>query len=206
MRSKRASRSRPVSSFESRTLYTRRSRGITAAPTEIGPAQAPRPTSSTPTTISAPESHSPRSTRIPGGHCRSEGRSRATDIRTFSPIAARYAARPPEHRPTGESSAGSAIDLVRRARLGLGVLLHLRRHRRSLPLAGERAAQIGGDTERNRHDGEGVPLAASIDDLDVAAESVVRIVEVQDAVVEALDHFLAEALGHLRIHHHDEVV
>ena len=47
-----SSRSRSVSSFESRTLRTRLSRGRIAAPTISGPAQAPRPTSSMPTTWS----------------------------------------------------------------------------------------------------------------------------------------------------------
>ncbi len=57
MRSNSASRSRSVSSFESRTPLTRVSRGSTAAPTINGPAQAPRPTSSMPTTTSCPRAH-----------------------------------------------------------------------------------------------------------------------------------------------------
>ena len=49
-RSKSRSRSPSVSIFESRMPLSRRSRGSTAAPTESGPAHAPRPTSSMPTT------------------------------------------------------------------------------------------------------------------------------------------------------------
>ncbi len=56
-RSNSASRSRSLSSFESRTPLTRVSRGRIAAPTDSGPAQAPRPTSSMPTTTSWPRSH-----------------------------------------------------------------------------------------------------------------------------------------------------
>ena len=52
MRANIASRSASVSIFESRILYTRRSFGRTAAPTVSGPAHAPRPTSSMPTTMS----------------------------------------------------------------------------------------------------------------------------------------------------------
>src|SRR6056297_1133299 len=52
-----ASRSRSVSSFESRTPFTRVSRGRIAAPTDNGPAHAPRPTSSIPTTTSWPRAH-----------------------------------------------------------------------------------------------------------------------------------------------------
>ena len=58
----RRSRSRSVSSLESRMPLTRRSRGRIAAPTISGPAHAPRPTSSTPTTTSWPRSHISRST------------------------------------------------------------------------------------------------------------------------------------------------
>ena len=62
MRSKSASRSCSVSILESRILFTRRSLGTTAAPSVNGPAHAPRPTSSMPTTTSWPASHSARST------------------------------------------------------------------------------------------------------------------------------------------------
>jgi hypothetical protein len=55
-----------VRSFESRTLYTRLPWGSTAAPTLMGPAQAPRPTSSTPTMTSAPAAHASRSWSSPG--------------------------------------------------------------------------------------------------------------------------------------------
>src|SRR5918995_3925236 len=76
MRSKSASRSCAVSCLESRTLYTRRSRGSTAAPTVSGPAHAPRPTSSMPTTTSWPASHSSRSTASDGDRPCSALRSR----------------------------------------------------------------------------------------------------------------------------------
>jgi hypothetical protein len=56
-RSNNFSRSASVSSFESRTPLTRESTGKMAAPTVSGPAHAPRPTSSMPTTISWPRSH-----------------------------------------------------------------------------------------------------------------------------------------------------
>src|SRR5262245_39729574 len=57
-RSNSFSRSASVSILESRTPFTRRPRGRTAAPTISGPAHAPRPTSSTPTTTSWPAAHS----------------------------------------------------------------------------------------------------------------------------------------------------
>src|SRR3954447_27001511 len=66
IRSKRASRSDSVSILESRTLFTRRSLGRTAAPMVSGPAQDPRPTSSMPTTISWPSSQNARSIERPG--------------------------------------------------------------------------------------------------------------------------------------------
>jgi hypothetical protein len=51
MRSNSFSRSGSVSSFESRTPFTRLASGRIAAPTIKGPAQAPRPTSSIPTIV-----------------------------------------------------------------------------------------------------------------------------------------------------------
>ena len=47
----------PALRYVQRTPFTRFVRGSTAAPTISGPAQAPRPTSSTPTTTSQPSSH-----------------------------------------------------------------------------------------------------------------------------------------------------
>src|SRR3954470_12761083 len=75
MRSKSASRSRSLSIFESRILLTRRSRGTTAAPSVSGPAQAPRPTSSMPTTTWWPASHNERSTASDGALALRAGRS-----------------------------------------------------------------------------------------------------------------------------------
>src|SRR5579884_608580 len=66
-RSKRCSRRSSVSILESRTPYTRRSAGSTAAPTVSGPAQAPLPTSSIPTTTWWPSAHSARSSDRLGG-------------------------------------------------------------------------------------------------------------------------------------------
>src|SRR3546814_1809459 len=66
-RSNIASRSCSRSIFESRILLTRRSRGTTAAPRVRGPAQAPRPTSSMPTTTSWPSAQRRRSTSRDGG-------------------------------------------------------------------------------------------------------------------------------------------
>ena len=70
IRSKSFSRSASLSSFESRTPLTRESLGRTAAPTINGPAHAPRPTSSMPTTMSWPSSQSSRSTPRVGGRPR----------------------------------------------------------------------------------------------------------------------------------------
>src|SRR5690606_7173825 len=60
------------------TLCIQPSAGVTLGPTEIGPAQAPRPTSSTPTTTSAPASHSARSKARPGALRRIAWRSLGT--------------------------------------------------------------------------------------------------------------------------------
>ncbi len=70
IRSNSFSRSASVSIFESRTPLTRESLGRIAAPTINGPAHAPRPTSSMPTTTSWPSSQSSRSSPRVGGRPR----------------------------------------------------------------------------------------------------------------------------------------
>src|SRR6478609_6397773 len=65
----------------------RRSAGTTAAPTTRGPAQAPRPTSSTPTTTSSPAAHSSRSIASDGDFDRSAERSGFTTVVTGPTVA-----------------------------------------------------------------------------------------------------------------------
>ena len=80
-RSNSFSRSASVSILESRTPLTRRSRGSTAAPTMSGPAHAPRPTSSMPTTTSWPAAHSSCSTeRVGGRFLRQADRARPANL------------------------------------------------------------------------------------------------------------------------------
>jgi hypothetical protein len=65
---------------------------------------------------------------------------------------------------------------------------------------------VGGDARRDRYDREGEALAGPVGDLDVAAEGVGGVVELQDAVVESVDECLAVRLGMLCRHDRDEVV
>ena len=101
-RSNSRSRSTSVSSFESRTLLTRLSRGSTAAPTASGPAHAPRPTSSIPTTTSWPSAHSCFS-RAAGGSARASTPSAAQRTR---PRLTPGAHRPVRPRPADDGEAG----------------------------------------------------------------------------------------------------
>ena len=65
----------------------RRSLGTTAAPTTSGPAQAPRPTSSTPTTTSSPAAQSSRSMVSDGDFDRIAERRGGTTVVTAPTVA-----------------------------------------------------------------------------------------------------------------------
>src|SRR5690606_9987675 len=92
------------------------------------------------------------------------------------------------------------------ARLLLGELLHFDRQGRRFPLRLDVAGGVGGYAEGDRGDRHRIALSAPIDHLDVPAEGVGGVVEIQDAVVEALDDFLAVSLGDVGGDDGDEVV
>ena len=113
MRSNESSRSRSVSSFESRMRYGRRSFGATAAPITSGPAHAPRPTSSMPTTTASPAAHSSRSVVSVGACRRSDARTDPERVATARPY--RRASKPegdstPDATVARHRSAGPPIE------------------------------------------------------------------------------------------------